>query len=127
MKKLLAGSILFFVFKTCFSQPDRWQQRINYNIDVKMDVATNRFTGVEKIDYYNNSPDTLHRIFFHTYWNAFQPNSSMDVRSRESGKTILGTDKQGKEVRDWDPRVRDRILHLKPDEIGYQNLGYVKI
>ena len=100
MKKLQITVFLFVVFNSCFAQPDRWQQKINYSINVKMDVATNRFNGNEKIDYYNNSPDTLKRVFFHTYWNAFQPNSSMDVRSRELGKTILGVDREGKEVRD---------------------------
>ncbi|WP_018612259.1 M1 family metallopeptidase [Segetibacter koreensis] len=127
MKKLLLPVLLFILFNSCFAQPDRWQQRISYNIHVKMDVATNRFAGIEKIDYFNNSPDTLYRVFFHTYWNAFQPNSSMDVRSRELGKTILGVDKQGKEVHDWDPRVKDRILNLKPDEIGYQKVAYVTV
>jgi hypothetical protein len=127
MKKILTVVSLFIIFNSCSAQPDRWQQRISYDIDVKMNVAANRFSGTEKIEYYNNSPDTLSRIFFHTYWNAFQPNSSMDVRSREFGKTILGTDSRGNEVRDWDPRVRDRILHLKPDEIGYQKVAYVNI
>ncbi|HEX8277057.1 MAG TPA: M1 family metallopeptidase [Segetibacter sp.] len=127
MKNFLALVFLVLLFDTCYAQPDRWQQRISYNINVKMNVATNRFNGIEKIDYYNNSPDTLYRVFFHTYWNAFQPNSSMDVRSRELGKTILGTDKLGNEVRDWDPRVKDRILNLKPDEIGYQKVSYVNV
>lgn len=127
MKNLLAIVPFFILINTCFAQPDRWQQRISYNIDVKMNVTTNRFSGTEKIDYYNNSPDTLYRVFFHTYWNAFQPNSSMDVRSRELGKTILGMDKQGNEVRDWDPRVKDRILNLRPDETGYQKVSYVNV
>ena len=127
MKKLQTVFLSFFLLHTCFAQSDRWQQRISYDINVKMNVAANKFNGVEKIDYYNNSPDTLYRFFFHTYWNAFQSNSSMDVRSRELGKTILGADKQGKEVRDWDPRVKDRISNLKPDEIGYQKVEYVKV
>src|SRR4051812_34092802 len=127
MKRSAIVLCLVVVYNLCFAQPDRWQQRVNYDIDVKMNVETNRFNGVEKIQYSNNSPDTLRRVFFHTYWNAFQPNSSMDVRSRELGKTVLGTDKNGKEVRDWDPRVRDRILNLKPDEIGYQKVNYVKV
>ncbi len=108
------------------AQTDRWQQRISYQINVKMNVAANQLTGTEKIDYYNNSPDTLTRVFFHTYWNAFQPNSSMDVRSRELGNTVLRKRKDGTEVRDWDPRVRDRIANLKPNEIGYQKILYVK-
>ncbi len=127
MKRTLSVVLLLGIGTIGFTQSDRWQQRISYNIDVKMNVAANRFNGVEKIDYFNNSPDTLTRVFFHTYWNAFQPNSSMDVRSRELGKTVLGTDKKGKDIRDWDPRVRDRILNLKPDEIGYQKVAYVKI
>ncbi len=108
------------------AQTDRWQQRISYQINVKMNVAANQLTGTEKIDYYNNSPDTLTRVFFHTYWNAFQPNSSMDVRSRELGNTVLRKRKDGTEVRDWDPRVRDRIANLKPNEIGFQKILHVK-
>ena len=127
MKRLFALALLSSTGIFSFAQPDRWQQRISYDIDVKMDVVTNRFTGTEQIDYYNNSPDTLHRVFFHTYWNAFQPNSSMDVRSRELGKIVLGTDKNGDEVHDWDPRVKDRILNLKPNEIGYQKVTVVKL
>lgn len=127
MKRLQVVFLLVSVYTFCYAQPDRWQQRINYNINVKMDVTANRFSGTEKIDYYNNSPDTLHRVFFHMYWNAFQPNSSMDVRSRELGKIVLGIDKNGKEVRDWDVRVKDRILNLKPDEIGYQKVRSLKI
>jgi hypothetical protein len=92
-----------------------------------MNVNTNQFTGIEKIDYWNNSPDTLNRIFFHTYWNAFQPGSMMDVRSRELGKILLGYDKDGNTVYDWDEKIKDRILHLQPNEIGYDSVDYVKI
>lgn len=109
------------------AQPDRWQQRIAYNINVNMNVATNQFTGTEKIDYWNNSPDTLNRVFFHLYWNAFQPNSMMDIRSRELGKTVLGTDRDGNPVYDWDDRVKDRIQHLQPGEIGYDSAVFVKL
>ncbi|HEX8460731.1 MAG TPA: M1 family peptidase, partial [Segetibacter sp.] len=125
MRKVITAFLCFACSGIVFGQSDRWQQRISYNIDVKMNVATNTFNGVEKIDYYNNSPDTLNRVFFHTYWNAFQPNSSMDVRSRELGNIILGKDKKGEDVRDWDPRVKDRILNLKPEEMGSQKVVYV--
>ncbi|MBC7587287.1 MAG: M1 family peptidase, partial [Chitinophagaceae bacterium] len=81
---LLAIFTLQFSLFT-FGQSDRWQQRIKYMIDVKMDVAKNQFAGTEKLEYTNNSPDTLQKLFLHLYWNAFQPNSSMDVRSRELG------------------------------------------
>ncbi len=128
MKKILWVFVLIFCAgKITFAQPDRWQQKIKYVIDVNMNVMSNQFTGTEKIDYWNNSPDTLHRLFFHLYWNAFQPNSMMDIRSRELGKVIDGTDKNGKEVYDWDPRVRDRISKLQPNEIGYDSVSVLKV
>lgn len=109
------------------AQPDRWQQRIKYTINVNMDVQKNQFTGTEKMEYTNNSPDTLKKVFIHLYWNAFQPNSSMDVRSRELGKTVLRQDRNGNDVLDWDGRVKDRISKLQPNEIGYQRVKSLKI
>src|SRR6266699_601206 len=109
MNKAIVTGVLVMFILTANAQPDRWQQRIKYQVEVDMNGVTNRVTGKEKIDYWNNSPDTLNRIFFHTYWNAFQPNSMMDVRSRELGKIVVGTAKNGQPVYDWDARVKDRI------------------
>jgi len=91
-------------------------------MDVNMDVQKNRFHGKQKLEYTNNSPDTLYRVFYHLYWNAFQPNSMMDNRSRELGKTSLGKTRDGHDQLDWDGRVKDRILNLTPEEIGYQKI-----
>ncbi|MGI8952579.1 MAG: M1 family metallopeptidase [Chitinophagaceae bacterium] len=126
-KNLLLIACIFFIAFIANAQPDRWQQRIKYVIDVNMNVATNQFTGTEKIDYWNNSPDTLNRVFFHLYWNAFQPNSMMDMRSRELGKIIDGYDASGNPVYDWDPRVKDRISKLQPNEMGYDSVSSIKI
>lgn len=125
--KYMTLLLLLFMGQLVQAQPDRWQQRIAYQINVDMNVATNQFTGTEKIDYWNNSPDTLHRIFFHLYWNAFQPNSMMDIRSRELGKITYGNSPGGNPIRDWDSRVRDRIQHLQPDEIGFQKVSSMKV
>jgi hypothetical protein len=103
------------------AQPDRWQQRVKYNMNVDMDVNTNRFTGRQKLEYVNNSPDVLNKVFYHLYWNAFQPNSSMDVRSQELGKILVN----GRP--DWDGRVKDRISKLKDNEIGYQKIISLKM
>ena len=127
MKGLLSAALACVLAGSVQAQADRWQQRVQYQINANMDVAANLVTGREKVTYWNNSPDTLGRIFIHLYWNAFQPNSMMDQRSQALGKVVLGYDKNNKEVVDWDSRVTDRISKLKPDEIGFQRVQYVKI
>ena len=72
---LTGGIILLIHHLSLFAQPDRWQQRVKYTMDVQMDVVTNRFTGSQTLTYTNNSPDTLDKVFYHLYWNAFQPGS----------------------------------------------------
>ena len=112
---------LLFIGMAGFAQPGRWQQHVKYTMAVKTDVSTNRFSGTQKLVYTNASPDTLYRVFYHLYWNAFQPNSMMDNRSRVLGQT----DVSGRP--DWDGRVTDRIQHLSPEEIGYQKVKYVRM
>nr|WP_290930750.1 hypothetical protein [Haliscomenobacter sp.] len=88
-----------------FSQADRWQQRVEYQMEIDFDVDKDQFGGTQRLVYYNNSPDTLTRVFYHLYFNAFQPGSAMDVRSQT--------------LPDPDSRVGARIGKLKPNEIGY--------
>ena len=102
----LLSLILFSI--NAFSQPDRWQQKVDYQMKIDFDVDTHQFTGEQKLQYWNNSPDTLDKVFYHLYFNAFQPNSMMDVRSR----TIL----------DPSPKIGDKIASLSQDEIGYHKI-----
>ena len=110
-----------FLFLISIAQPDRWQQRVKYNMNIDVDAVTNKFTGKQKLEYSNNSNDKLDKVYYHLYWNAFQPNSSMDARSRELGKVLVN----GRP--DWDTRVKDRILNLKNEEIGYQKIISLKM
>lgn len=119
---LVAFAALTGAWSQVQAQSDRWQQRVKYTMDIQVDAPANQFKGKQHLEYFNNSPDTLKKVFYHLYWNAFQPNSMMDVRSRELGKIAIGKDKSGKTRYDWDARVRDRISQLKPDEIGYQKI-----
>ena len=123
--RILASLTTFLLLTLTISethaQPDRWQQKVRYRMDVDMDVKANRFTGKQSLEYWNNSPDTLKVLYYHLYWNAFQPGSMMDARSRElGGKLVRGRP-------DWDGRVRDRISRLGPDEIGYQRVKILKM
>lgn len=103
------------------AQTERWQQKVKYTMDIDVEAENNKIYGKQKLEYTNNSPDTLGRVFYHLYWNAFQPNSMMDIRSQELGKTRIG------QSQDWDRRVRDRISALKEDEIGYQKIKSLKM
>lgn len=123
---LLLSSVICHL-SSALAQSDRWQQRVKYNISVTMDVVTNRFTGTEKLEYTNNSPDTLSKVYFHLYWNAFQPGSSMDIRSLELGKTRIAEPRKEWDGLDWDSRVKDRIGKLTPEEIGYQHVKSIRI
>jgi len=127
MKKSFLIFLQLFFLMNVNAQPDRWQQKVKYVMNIDMNVQTNRFSGKQKLDYWNNSPDTLSRVFYHLYWNAFQPNSMMDNRSRRQGTISLRTDREGNEVKDWDPRIGDRIQNLKPEEYGYQKILSLKM
>src|SRR5438552_17670441 len=102
-KIILFVSILGFVF-FANAQPDRWQQKVKYVMNIDMNVQTNRFSGKQKLDYWNNSPDTLSHVFYHLYWNAFPPNSMMDNRSHRQVTISLPTDRYANDAIDWDPK-----------------------
>ncbi|MEX2477212.1 MAG: M1 family metallopeptidase [Gracilimonas sp.] len=110
MKKLLS---LFLI--TLFTLPaiqaqdsDYWQQHVDYKMEIDVDAENHQYAGKQTLVYTNNSPDVLDKVYYHLYFNAFQPGSMMDVRSR----TIV----------DPDSRVGDRIFYLEEDEIGYQKV-----
>jgi len=86
-----------------------WQQHVDYSMEIDMDVNSFQYKGQQKLVYTNNSPDVLNRVYYHLFFNAFQPGSEMDVRSRT--------------IKDPDPRVADRISKLLPNEIGYININ----
>ncbi len=121
MKQFGLMLALLILFVTVQAQPDRWQQKVKYVMNVDMNVETNRFRGIQKLEYWNNSPDTLTKVYYHLYFNAFQPGSMMDTRSRRQGTIQSGRGY------DWDGRVKDRIANLKPDEIGYQKVLSLKM
>lgn len=79
--RLVYAFIAFAFISTLNGQADRWLQHVDYNMEVDVDVKTFRLKGTQQLKYTNNSPDTLHRVFYHLYFNAFQPGSMMDERS----------------------------------------------
>ncbi|MFN0031253.1 MAG: M1 family metallopeptidase, partial [Flavobacteriales bacterium] len=109
--KPLLAALLCVATTTATAQ--YWQQRAEYKIDVELNHENHQYTGKQTITYFNNSPDILQKVFFHLYFNAFQPGSAMDVRSRT--------------IKDPDSRVADRIANLKPEEYGWLHIKSLKM
>ena len=98
-----------------------WQQQVDYTMNIHMDVNTYRYTGKQELIYTNNSPDILHKVFYHLYFNAFQPGSEMDARLQ----TVPDPDRRMvvNEGTKSHPIYKSRISTLKDDEIGYIKVG----
>lgn len=106
--------ILFCAFGSFFTVSGQnntsyWQQHVDYTMEVDMDVETYRYSGTQKLVYTNNSPDELSRVYYHLYFNAFQPGSEMDARLQN--------------VKDPDNRMiengKSRIASLSESDMGY--------
>ena len=93
-------------------EPGYWQQHVDYTMAIDMDVKTYQYTGTQHLVYTNNSPDVLTRVYYHLFFNAFQPGSEMDVHSLT--------------IADPDPRVQDRISKLAPEDIGFLKVTSLK-
>jgi len=108
--KLLSVFIGFTAISYAQNNTSYWQQHVDYSMAVDMNVENYQYTGSQKLIYTNNSPDTLSRVFYHLYFNAFQPGSEMDMRLQS--------------IKDPDKRMmtedgKSRIAALSENEIGY--------
>ena len=118
MKKTFLFFILLINFTFLFAQSSGyWQQKADYKMEVAMDVKNYQYKGKQTLVYTNNSPDTLKKVFYHLYPNAFQPGSEMDARIQNikdpDGRMVTKTKIDGVEVKE------SRIKNLKPNEIGF--------
>ena len=118
---------LFLLIPTfCFSQTKNyWQQKVDYKMEVSIDVTTYQYKGTQKLEYKNNSEDTLKKVYYHLYNNAFQPGSEMDMRLQNivdpDGRMVTKVkNAEGKDVKE------SRIAKLKPNEIGYLKISNFK-
>lgn len=86
-----------------------WQQHVDYTMKVDMNVENFLYKGTQTLVYTNNSPEVLTRVYYHLFFNAFQPGSEMDIRLQN--------------IEDPDGRMfvdgKSRIASLSPEEIGF--------
>jgi hypothetical protein len=54
-----------------------FQQHVHYTLAATFhdDAQTPSIDGTGTLEYTNNSPDTLHELYFHLYWNLFKSGS----------------------------------------------------
>ncbi|MFT6995487.1 MAG: hypothetical protein ACJA1P_002232 [Maribacter sp.] len=110
MKKTILSLLVLVTSLNGFAQnTSYWQQHVAYTMNVDMDVKTHQYTGTQKLVYSNNSPEALNKVYYHLYFNAFQPGSEMDMRLQSIA------DPDGRMMADG----KSRIATLAPDEIGY--------
>ena len=125
MKKLILFLLFGISTSGLFAQNSNyWQQHVDYKMEVSIDVKTYQYKGKQELIYTNNSPDTLHRVFYHLYNNAFQPGSEMDKRLQSikdpDGRMVTKTKVGDKEIKE------SRIAKLQPNEMGYLHISNFK-
>ena len=52
--------------------PNYWQNSSNYKINVILDSDKSMLSGTEQITYFNNSPDTLHKLVLRLYQDIYK-------------------------------------------------------
>lgn len=91
--------IFFFSFSVAKAQTAYWQQQVNYIIDVSLNDKEKTLDGYVKIEYINNSPDTLHYLWFHLWPNAYKNDkTAFSDQLLENGNTdfyFSDNDKRG--------------------------------
>lgn len=116
--------VFFLQFNINAQNSGYWQQHVDYKMDVKMDVKTYQYKGTQELVYTNNSPDTLRKVYYHLFENAFQPGSEMDARLQcikdPDARMVTKIKVDGKEVKE------SRIKSLKPNEIGFLKISNFK-
>ncbi len=91
------------IFQKANSQ-DYFQQEVNYKIDVTLNDRMHELSAFEKIQYINNSPDTLQLIYFHLWPNGYSSNKT------DLARQLFNT--RGKERLFKDPELQGFIDSL---------------
>lgn len=100
MKRILSLFLLLnCILPAANCQVPYWQQQVNYKIDVSLNDVDNSLDGFVKMDYHNNSPDTLHFIWIHVWPNAYKNDrTAFTDQELENGSTrfyFSDADKRG--------------------------------
>ncbi len=101
MKKIFSSLLLFYCLLPIANcqLPQYWQQQVNCKIDVTLNDVDNTLEGYIKMDYFNNSSDTLYFIWIHLWPNAYKNDrTAFSDQLLENGSTdfyFAADDKRG--------------------------------
>jgi hypothetical protein len=88
LKKFILFIFVSSLVTFTVAQQNYWQQQVNHNIEVTLNDNEHSLDGFEKIEYINNSPDTLHFIWFHIWPNAYKNDrTAFSEHMLQNGKT----------------------------------------
>lgn len=116
---------LFLIQTTTAQRKGYWQQAVDYKMNIDVNEKTYQYDGDMQLKYSNNSGQSLKKVYFHLYFNAFQPGSMMDNRLSNIADpdkrmaTNIGTKEK--------PKYQSRIATLTPKQIGYQKIKSLTI
>ncbi|RYD83495.1 MAG: M1 family peptidase [Sphingobacteriales bacterium] len=115
MKKLLPAILLFLFATTAFAQQTNyWQQKVDVKIDAVLDDANNTLDASISMNYFNNSPDTLHYIWMHLWPNAYKNDkTALTDQLLENGSTKFYFSKE--EERGYINRLNFQVDELVAD------------
>src|SRR5690606_41914793 len=81
MKTKLVLSFLLLFHTFLFAQrAGYWQQAVDYKMDIDVDEKNYQYQGKMVLKYTNNSNQALEKVYFHLYYNAYQPGCMLDTR-----------------------------------------------
>ncbi|HQV50691.1 MAG: M1 family metallopeptidase [Flavobacteriales bacterium] len=66
--------------------PGYWQQDVHYLIKARLNDMDDVINGDLTLYYHNNSPDTLHYVYFHLYQEAYVKGSYLENKSIAEGE-----------------------------------------
>ncbi|HTH31703.1 MAG TPA: M1 family metallopeptidase [Lacibacter sp.] len=86
--KYILSLLLLIITHLLHAQQTYWQQQVNFKLDVTLNDAEHTLDGFAKIEYVNNSPDTLKFIWFHLWPNAYRTDrTAFSDQLLENGRT----------------------------------------
>jgi len=100
MRRYIILFVLLIFFANLNAQK-YFQQRTDYKIRVRLDTAKKTLSAYEIIQYTNNSPDTLHYIYFHLWPNGYK--SKHTALAKQMAGSIRNSEFyfQNKKYRGW--------------------------